>query len=105
MPSKGLLADDDVVDGDEHELHGETDETHDHKTHSARGGDFLEFLGIGLGALLDQTLGGGHEILKAVDAVADRVVGIGQEGLGHFVDRLLDGNCSKRAVNVLLLIL
>eukprot|EP00306_Pavlova_sp_CCMP459_P008976 CAMPEP_0185155198 /NCGR_PEP_ID=MMETSP1139-20130426/281_1 /TAXON_ID=298111 /ORGANISM="Pavlova sp., Strain CCMP459" /LENGTH=100 /DNA_ID=CAMNT_0027720085 /DNA_START=615 /DNA_END=913 /DNA_ORIENTATION=- len=45
---------DDVVDGDEDELHEETDEAHDRKANRCRHGDLAELSAIGLCAALDE---------------------------------------------------
>ena len=64
---RGLLANDDVVDGDEHQLDHEADEAHDGETHGASHGDLLELLGVGLGALLHEALGRDGEVFNSVD--------------------------------------
>ena len=58
---------DDVVDGYENQFDGVPDEAHDGETDGAAGGDFLEFLSVGLGAPLEKSAGAGGEFLGFLD--------------------------------------
>mmetsp|Transcript_316 Transcript_316/g.237 ORF Transcript_316/g.237 Transcript_316/m.237 type:complete len:120 (-) Transcript_316:23-382(-) len=82
MLDRSRAADDDVVDGDEDELHRVADEAHDRKTDGASHRDLLELLGVGLRAPLDQPARVSGELDAARDNPADRVVLVREEGHG-----------------------
>ncbi len=80
-------ADEDVVDGDEHELDGVADEAHDAEADGAGGGDLLELLRVGLVALRQQSPGVGHEFAQTYVQITHWVVLVRDELLDcrHFL--------------------
>ena len=80
----------DVVDGDEDQLHGVSNEAHDGETNGTGHRDLLELLGIRLGASLNQTARVHAKLNGTLHAVANWVVLVGQEGRHS---RQLGGHC------------
>ena len=83
-------AHDDVVDRDEDQLHGVSNEAHDGETNGTGHRDLLELLGIRLGASLNQTARVHAKLNGTLHAVANWVVLVGQEGRHS---RQLGGHC------------
>merc|ERR1719420_2902632 len=67
-------ADDDVVDGDEDNLHEVADEAHHREAERARRRDFLELLRIRLRATCDESLGVLREVVEAHNNHANGIV-------------------------------
>lgn len=63
----------DVVDGDVDELDEEANEAHDAETDGGGERDLLEFLSVGLGALLDESIRVLEELLAWLDDFVDLV--------------------------------